>query len=210
MKKLIFLPAIVCMAIMGSINIAHAQSMKPRLGIKAGANLMTLGKYEAAGTTFDYDHRFGFQGGLFADLPLASNLTFMPQVLYSQKGGTVKATVGATTGEIKSRVNYLDVPLSVGIKPTPDITIFFGPQVSFLLSQTSDTYVNGAATTTSTDTKDLRKSMIGGNVGIGFNLNSNVTLNANYTMDFQSVGNDNINQGKTKNSGFGLGLGYSF
>lgn len=210
MKKLILLPAIVCLAIMGNINKVHAQSMKPRVGIKAGADLMTLGKFEAAGTTYDYDPRFGFQGGLYLDLPLASNLSFMPQVLYSQKGGRFKATAGTANAEVKTRINYLDVPLLVGLKATPELTVVFGPQVSFLLSQSTDSYVNGAATTTSTSTDNMRKSLVGGNVGVSYSLNTNTSLNANYTFDFQSVSNDNANQGKTKNSGFGLGLAYSF
>jgi outer membrane immunogenic protein len=210
MKKLIFIPAIVCMALVGINNNADGQSMKPRVGIKAGANVTTMGKYEVGGATYDYDYQFGFQGGLFADLPLASQVSFMPQVLYSQKGGKVKATVGATTGELKSKINYLDVPLLIGFKPCAEFTIFAGPQVSFLLSQSTDTYVNGASVSTTNSTDDLRKSQIGGNVGVSYNFNSNVSLSANYSMDFNSVANDNINQGKTKNSGFGLALGYSF
>ncbi len=210
MKKLIFIPAIFCMALTTVFNTTSAQSTKPTFGIKAGANVTTLGKYEVGGTAYDYDHKFGFQGGVFADLPLTSQVSFMPQALYSQKGGNVKATVGTTTGELRTKINYLDVPLLIGFKPCPEVTISAGPQLSFLLSQSTDTYVNGASTSNNNSTTDLRKSLIGGNIGVGYNFNSNVSLNANYTMDFKSVANDNINQGKTKNSGFGLALGYAF
>ena len=209
MKKLIILSALG-LTLTAGLNTATAQSTTPRIGIKAGANYMTLGQLEAGGATYNYDYRFGFQGGLMADLPLSSQLSFMPQVLYAQKGGTVKATVGGTTGEIKTRINYLDVPLLIGFKPSPEVTLFAGPQVAFLLSQSSDTYVNGAATSNTTNTDGLRKNAIGGNVGIGYNINNNVSLTGNYVFDFDKAANDNAAQSKAKNSGFALSLGYSF
>lgn len=209
MKKLIILSALG-LTLTAGLNTAKAQSTSPRIGIKAGANYMTLGQLEAGGATYNYDYRFGFQGGLMADLPLSSQLSFMPQVLYAQKGGTVKATVGGTTGEIKTRINYLDVPLLIGFKPSPEVTLFAGPQVAFLLSQSSDTYVNGAATSNTTNTDGLRKNAIGGNVGIGYNINNNVSLTGNYVFDFDKAANDNAAQSKAKNSGFALSLGYSF
>nr|WP_294791812.1 porin family protein [uncultured Mucilaginibacter sp.] len=209
MKKLIILSALG-LTLTAGLNTATAQSTRPRIGIKAGANYMTLGQLETGGATYDYDYRFGFQGGLMADLPLASQLSFMPQVLYTQKGGNVKGTIGSTTGELKTRLNYLDVPLLVGFKPSPDVTLFAGPQVAFLLSQSSDTYVNGAATSNTTSTDGLRKNAIGGHVGLGYNFNSNVSLIGNYVFDFDKAANDNSAQNRAKNSGFALSLGYSF
>lgn len=209
MKKLIILSALG-LTFAAGLNTAKAQSTSPRIGIKAGANYMTLGQLETGGATYDYDYRFGFQGGLMADLPLSSQVSFMPQVLYTQKGGTLKATVANTTGEIKTRLNYLDVPLLFGFKPSSEVTLFAGPQVAFLLSQSSDTYVNGAATSNTTSTDGLRKNAIGGNVGIGYNFNSNVSLIGNYVFDFDKAANDNSSQSKAKNSGFALSLGYSF
>lgn len=209
MKKLILLSAI-SLSVLGGINAAKAQSGKPTIGIKAGASLTTLGTFEAGGSNYSYDYKPGFQGGVYADLPIANGFSFMPHVLYSQKGGNLKATVGNTTGEIKTRLNYLDVPLLFGYKPAADVTLFAGPQVAFLLSQSSESYANGTSLGTDNSTNNLRKSLIGGNVGVGYNVNSNVSINANYAFDFDKAATDNQNQPRVKNSGFGLSLGYSF
>lgn len=208
MKKLIILPALLLM--IGVAGQSVAQSVKPRFGIKAGANLTSIGKFESGGTDYNSDYIFGFKGGVFADLPFTSSFGLMPQILYSQKGGKVTATVGSNSGEIKVKTDYIDVPVLFAFKPSPEITLTAGPQMSFLLSQATDITVNNTTAPTITDTKDFRKSIIGGNVGIGYNFNSMVSLNANYMFDFQSMGNDSANQSKARNQGFGLALGYSF
>lgn len=208
MKKLIIIPALLLtLGLAGQLN---AQSVKPRFGITAGANLTSIGQFQSGNTNYNSDYIFGFRGGVFADLPFTSSFGLMPQVLYSQKGGKVSETVGGSNGQIKVRTDYIDVPVLLAFKPSPEITLTAGPQMSFLLSQATDISVNNTASPTITDTKDFRKSIIGGNVGIGYNFNSMVSLNANYMFDFQSMANDNVNQNKARNQGFGLALGYSF
>ena len=208
MKKLIILPALLLA--LGLAGQSNAQSVKPRFGITAGANLTSIGKFQSGNVDYNSDYMFGFRGGVFADLPFTSTFGLMPQVLYSQKGGKISETVGGTNGEIKLRTDYIDVPVLFSFKPSPEITLTAGPQMSFLLSQSTDISVNNTASPTITDTKDFRKSIIGGNVGIGYNFNSMVSLNANYMFDFQPMANDNVNQSKARNQGFGLAIGYSF
>ena len=208
MKKLIILPALLLT--LGLADQSQAQSVKPRFGITAGSNLTSIGQFQSGNVNYNSDYMFGFKGGVFADLPFTSTFGLMPQVLYNQKGGKVSETVGGTNGQIKVRTDYIDVPVLLAFKPSPEITLTAGPQMSFLLSQSTDISVNNAASPTITDTKDFRKSIIGGNVGIGYNFNSMVSLNANYMFDFQPMANDNVNQSKARNQGFGLALGYSF
>lgn len=208
MKKLFILPTILFAISVASHSVA--QSVTPRFGITAGSNLTSIGRFESGNVSYNSDYVFGFKGGVFADLPFTSSFGLMPQVLYSQKGGKVSETVNGTTGQIKVRTSYIDVPVLLAFKPSPEITITAGPQMSFLLSQATDISVNNTASPTITDTQNFRKSIIGGNVGIGYNFNSMVSLNANYMFDFQPMANDNANQSKARNQGFGLSLGYSF
>ena len=208
MKKLIILPALLLA--LGINSQSKAQSVKPRFGITAGSNLTSIGQFQSGNVNYNSDYMFGFKGGIFADLPFTSTFGLMPQVLYSQKGGKISETVAGTNGQIKVRTDYIDVPVLFAFKPSPEITLTAGPQMAFLLSQSTDISVNNTASPTITDTKDFRKSIIGGNVGIGYNFNSMVSLNANYMFDFQSMANDNVNQNNARNRGFGLAIGYSF
>lgn len=187
-----------------------AQNMDAKFGIKAGANLMMGGKFEAAGASYTSKYSPGFQAGVFLDLPLSSALSFMPEVLYSQKASKFEGTVGNTTGEIKTKAGYIDIPVLLAINATPQLQFVLGPQASLLLNQKTTTYVNNQSIGSTTDKDDFRKSIAGGIVGLGYKLNPNMNINARYNMDFQSVGKDDVNQDKARFSGFALSLGYSF
>lgn len=184
-----------------------------RFGIRAGANLTTLGKLYDGSNYHDYDYKAGFTGGVYAILPLGGQFEFVPEVLFSQKGGKITRTAGSTTGKLESRVNYLDVPLTFAYRPSPAFSIFLGPQVAFLLSQKTTLSASGddgSAETSNTDTDNMRKALAGGTVGLGYDINPNLNIKARYMMDFQGGMNDDQNQDKAKSSGFALTLGYTF
>lgn len=206
MKKLFIVGS---MLLACSLNM-KAQDMDPKIGIKAGANLMMGGKFDVLGTDYTSKYVPGFQAGVFLDLPLSSKLSFSPEVIYSQKGAKFEGTVTGTNGEIKTKLGYIDVPVLLTINATPEFNFVIGPQASFLINHETKTYVNGAETASNTKKDDLRKSIAAGVVGMGYKFSPNLNLNARYSMDFQSVANDNINQDKARLSGFALSLGYSF
>ncbi len=181
-----------------------------KFGIKAGANLMHAGKYNFAGVNYATKYSPGFQAGGFVEIPLNNQISFMPELIYSQKVSDLEETISGTTGEIKSKIGYIDVPILFAYHATPKIDLILGPQVSFLTNQSTKTYVNGAQTASSTETDDLRKSIAGGVFGVGYRINPNINLNARYSMDFQSAAKESVNQDKVKFSGFALSLGYSF
>ncbi|MEJ5994039.1 porin family protein [Pedobacter sp. Du54] len=187
-----------------------AQTMDTKFGIKAGANLSMMGKYDFLGTTYTSKYVPGWQAGFYLDLPLSEKLSFMPEVLYSQKSGKVEATVGATTGEIKLRTGYIDVPVLLSFNATPQFSLLFGPQASFLVNQSTKIYANGQLNTSTTDKDNFRPSIAGGIVGLGYKFTPNVNLNARYSMDFQAIAKDDINQDKARFSGFALSLGFGF
>lgn len=207
MKKLFVMGLLLTAA---AFTTKAQSNMDPKFGIKAGGNLMMGGKFNIAGTNYTSKYTPGFQAGVFLDMPLSETLSFMPEVLYSQKGSKFEETIGGTTGEIKSKIGYVDIPVLLGINATPQLQFVIGPQASILTNQKTITYVNGTETASSTDKDDFRKSIAGGVVGLGYKINPNVNLNARYSMDFQSMAKDNINQDKARLSGFALSLGYSF
>lgn len=207
MKKIF----IIAIALLGSTTLAKAQE-PIRFGIKAGANLTTLGSLEFLGEEFDYKYKPGFTAGLFAELPLGRSFHFIPEINYSEKGGNIKETVGGTTGELNQRINYLDVPLAFGYNITPSFRAFVGPQVSFFLSQRTKTFVNGeqqGGTNTSSD--DIAKTVVGGLAGLSYDLTGNLNLNARYMRDLQdSYTGDAVGFDDVVNSGFSFTLGYKF
>jgi outer membrane immunogenic protein len=214
MKKLFVIAlglTTLSLAFQSEVKAQVATGDQIKFGFKAGANLMKVGELQFGEDAYGSDHKVGFQAGIYAELPLGSNFAFLPEATFIQKGGKVEATVDGTTGKLETDLNYLDVPLMIGYRATPDLTIFAGPQVSFLLSQKTTVHVNGEKLgEDNTDTDGLRKSLAGAAAGIGYRLGSNLNVNARYMMDFQDATKDDVDLGDLKNSGFALSLGYSF
>jgi len=208
MKKLLILGLGLTLSFVSLTT--KAQTMDTKFGIKAGANMTMMGKYEFLGTTYTSEYVPGWQAGFYLDLPLSEKLSFMPEVLYSQKGGKIEATVGSNTGEIKLRTGYIDVPVLLSFNATPQFSVVFGPQASFLVNQSTKIYANDQLTTSTTDKDDFRSSIAGGIVGLGYKISPKVNLNARYTMDFQGLAKDNINQDDARFSGFALSVGFGF
>lgn len=181
-----------------------------RFGIRAGANLMNMGKLQFADKDYATDSKVGFQAGIYADLPMGGGFAFMPEAMFIQKGAKLSESVAGNTVDFDTKVSYIDIPVLIGYKATPELTVFAGPQVSFLLSQKSTGLINDDAQAESTDTKSFSKSLAGAAVGLGYSITPNINVNARYMMDFQKALKDDVNQDKIKNKGFALSLGYSF
>jgi opacity protein-like surface antigen len=98
----------------------------------------------------------------------------------------------------------------IGYKATPELTVFAGPQVSFLVDQTTTFKVNGEETGSNSDKDNWNKSIAGGAVGLNYSITPNININGRYNMDFQKALKDKAEQDKVKNSGFALSLGYTF
>lgn len=214
MKKLFVIAlglTALSLAFQSEVKAQVATGDQTRFGFKAGANLMKVGELRFGDDDYGSDHKVGFQAGIYAELPLGSNFAFLPEATFIQKGGKVEATANGNNGKLETTLNYVDIPFMIGYRATPDLTIFAGPQVSFLLSQKTITHVNGEQLgDDNTDTDGLRKSLAGAAAGLGYRLGNNLNINARYMMDFQDATKDDIDLGSLKNSGFALSLGYSF
>lgn len=187
-----------------------ASDDKVKFGIRAGANLMNIGKFQFQPQEYGTDYRVGFQGGIYAELPIGNGLMFLPEVMYAQKGAKLKETVAGNTGELDTRIAYLDVPVLLGYNATPALTIFAGPQVSFLLSQKTSIKTNGEEQLSTSSTDNFSKSLVGGAVGLNYKLTPNVNIGGRYSRDFQKTFEDAAEQSKARNQGFALSLGYTF
>ena len=199
------------LALQSEVKAQVASGDQIRFGIKAGANLMKVGEFKMGNESYDSKSKVGFQAGVYAEIPLGSSFAFLPEATFAQKGGKVEETILENTGKLETTINYLDVPFMIGYSATPELTIFAGPQVSFLLSQKTTVHLNGEQEgDVITDTDNMRKSLAGAAAGLGYRIGDNLNVNARYMMDFQEAGKDNVDQERFKNSGFALSLGYSF
>ncbi|TVT37934.1 PorT family protein [Hymenobacter setariae] len=201
MKKPIF---VLLALVLGFSTVAQAQrrgrgGSDVSLGLKAGASLTNLTGPDANAN----DYRFGFHGGVFANIGLTSLFAFQPELLYSQKGGYYRNTT-----DVSWRLHYIDVPLAFHVN-TGGLFFEAGPQVGFLISAK---YQAGSV---STDIKNgLNTVDFGYLFGLGYQLKHGLGVGLRYNGGFTNVpqantfGNTTF-QSRQRNGAFQLYLTYS-
>lgn len=181
-------------------------------GIKAGGNLSNIIK--TGDDNFKTEFKPGFNAGLFMEIPVVERLAFAPELMFSQKGykQTGSNLLGNPT-EYSVTTNFIEVPVLAKIKASNTFSFVVGPQVSFLTS-TTEKFKSGDQSNQSTvkeDNDNLKKSLVGGVVGFGYDLSNNMSLNGRYALDLQKNNENGTNETPVyKNQVFQLGLGYKF
>lgn len=189
-----------------SFAAAHAQI---QFGVKAGANLSTFTGNDAQGAS----SLAGFNGGVYANIPIAKSFSFSPELIYSGKGAKYDATT--YTSEFTVHANYLDIPLLVKYTHSSGFNVETGPQVGFLLS------AKAKSQGVSVDDKSAFKSTeFAWDFGIGYDLKSiPVGIEFRYNLGLSNIENTDNNSnsgsgnatstGTAHNSVFQLGLRYT-
>ncbi len=134
--KFLLFTAILLIA---SNSWTYAQKNQIHIGVKAGANYSNL--YDSEGQEYTADGKFGLAGGAFLSIPIIPFFGIQPEILFSQKGFQANGTVLGSDISFTRTSNFIDVPILFAVKPLDMVTIFLGPQYSFLISQ-KDVFAN--------------------------------------------------------------------
>ena len=201
MKKIIL--AASAALLLGASQPAQAQYRgrggNVSLGLKAGASLTDI-----VGKDANYDSRFGFHAGIFANIGFARLFAFQPEVIYSQKGGRYP-----NNNDAGVRFHYIDVPLAFHVN-TDGFFFEAGPQIGFLLSAKEE--AGNTSTTATSRYKDLDFGYLG---GLGYQLKHGLGVGLRYNGEFTNVpksytaGATTV-QSRQRNSAFQLYATYSF
>lgn len=190
-------------------GVANAQNSGVRFGAKAGANFSNIIK--TGDDDFETEYKTGLHAGLFLEIPVIDRLSFAPELMYSQKGykNTSDNILFGQT-EYSVTTNFIEVPILAKIQASNSFSVHLGPQVSFLTS-TTESFKQGSdefRRTIQEDNDNLKKSLFGGVVGVGFDLNPKLGLNARYALDFQENNENGTSETPVyKNQVFQVGLG---
>lgn len=203
MKKVLILAIGVLFA-----GAAGAQTV----GVKGGVNFANIIKTNDK--NFSTEFKPGLNAGLFVDIPIVKQLSFAPELMFSQKGyKTSGNSVLGGPNEYTVTTNFIEVPILAKINPTSNFSIYAGPQVSFLVS-TKEKFTTGSTSYENTirnDNEKLKKSLVGGVIGIGVGLSNQISLQARYAIDFQKNNENGSSETPIyKNQVIQAGLAYSF
>ena len=207
----------VCLIIVAVVFTFHVQAQHMQLGkgaylgFKAGFNVSNVIK--SGKSDFKSKFKPGLAAGVFVDIPVLEALSFAPEVVFSQKGYQSTGTILGGDYNYKVTTNFIDVLVLAKFWVSEGFNLTVGPQVSFLLS-TTESFKSGSRefrTTVEETNKGLKKSLIGGVVGLGYEIGDKLGINARYALDFQKNNTDGSNEvPEYKNQVIQLGLTYQF
>lgn len=133
LRKGIGLFALTMLLLTASVLTTQAQSSL-QLGVKAGVN-----DYELGGRSFDGKHYPGFAAGVYGKLNFSSKWYLQPELDYNQTCGITSAdftTIYHGYSNVQVNLNYVSVPILLGYRPIPELSILLGPQYGYLFSST--------------------------------------------------------------------------
>ena len=203
MKKIIILA-------MGLIGATAANAQDVRFGVKAGLNLPNIIRIDGNDNVTSTKVNPGFNAGVTVDIPLTTGLAFTPEILFASKGYKGETSLG----EFTQTTYFVDVPILASIKVAGSgLNIVVGPQVSFLTSTKNklETGLGTFETQYDEDSDQFKKSLLGGVVGLRYDINDKIDIHGRYALDFQKNNeNGTARTPEFRNQVFSLGLGLKF
>lgn len=137
-----------------STNLIYAQGFK--IGGKLGANITGLN-----GVQFEEGFNFGYHAGGFAEIMFSKKFGITPEVLWSQTSLTPATSFDALRPDLASvttiKLNYINIPVLLTLKPVKLISFQLGPQFGILRDKNQSFTGNASSAFKSGDL-----SMLGG------------------------------------------------
>lgn len=196
-------------------------------GLRAGVNLQNINGKDPFGDDLEFDLKTGFHVGVNAEIGFVPDFYLQPGVLFSTKGAKVD---GGSGDDVKINLSYVEVPINLLYKPSlgpGKLLLGFGPYVAFAVGGsvkagdeegevefekevTSAQYTNGAMT----GTYYAKRLDVGGNLLFGYELANKLSFQVNAQLGMSKINpkikDYSADKSKSKNTGFGLSVGYRF
>ena len=183
-----------------------------RLGATAGLQLAT---HTPADVGVQNKIKTGYFVGVLVDVPLSTNLSLRPQLLYSVKGAR-KSITGPL--DVDLSLNYVELPVQLVYtieSGTGFLSFGAGVYIAYGLSSKAVVTSNGQTRTFTDDfgpnADQYRRNDIGGRLSIDYELPSGLSIGTYYAPGFTDLNNPSaISSGNvaTHNSALGISVGY--
>ncbi len=192
----------------------YAQNLK--YGVKAGLNLSSVSEVtEKEGNNKDTRDGSDMLAGFFAAAHLnysfSDLLGIQPELMFSMQGG-------AYEGDVTVRLNYINIPVLLDIKPFTNFSILVGPQIGFNVYKSQSV---GGESVSGSDLTDMMKA--GGRklnaidfaavVGVQYAIMDHFLVSARYNFGFTKTilsDTDGAEISGGRNGVIQIGVGYQF
>jgi hypothetical protein len=210
MKRLFFI-----IGLFYFLSSAEAQTANITYGAGAGFNVSSM-TYKAAVGFYNEiypDAKFGFNGYLFADLPLYKSYSVQGEIGYYGLGSKINdVSVGSGFQNETTEINYLTISVlpKITIKGT-SLSFFIGPSLGIKLSSKAvltqisdpDEIIGGAYAN-----NDYKSVDVFGFVGAEYFLANGFGISARYMQGLSNIAGPSYGDGKAYNHAFTFSIAY--
>lgn len=196
-----------------TVKAQESTSGDAKFGVKGGVNFSNM-------YTDDVDDEnvlTGFNVGVFAKLPITTNIAIQPELSYTTKGSELTYNNTFAQGKAKFRLNYIEAPILLVVNLTENFNVHAGPYLAYLIDgkSTNDSDANFFDSEEELDNDDFNKFDAGLSAGLGFDFDS-FSIGARYNYGLTTVGKERNFEGTTytvpdgKNSVLNVYAAFSF
>jgi len=186
MKKISFFTLMILVGFAVNAQVVN-------FGLKGGLNLATIDSKESN----DIKSRVGYHAGLFANIPVSSQIAIQPEAVYSSQGA--KYTEGGL--EHSLALNYVNIPVMVQAMVGRGFYAQVGPQLG-ILTGTADKV--GDVETDIFSTDDFKKTDVALGVGLGYKGLGGFGIDARYNLGLTNI--NEVGSANIKNNVLQVGL----
>ncbi|EJL59186.1 porin family protein [Flavobacterium sp. CF136] len=187
-----------------SFGMLHAQdnNVNTEFGVKGGLNMSNLYTDDAD----DENILYGFNAGVYATLPVSDFVAIQPELLFTTRGSKLEYNNALAQGNVKLKLNYIELPLLVRVNITKNFNIHAGGYASYMVSAKStgdgdfefeDQY--------NTDDFNRFDAGLAGGIGVDFNP---LSVGLRYNYGLTTIEKDGDDSSDLKNSNLSLYLSY--
>lgn len=183
-------------------GVIHAQTTKNYTsGIKAGVNLANLKLTDQPDVSTSM--RINFHAGIFYNVPLSSNFSIQPEILFSGEGA--KFETSNSTSDIT--LNYLQVPVMFQFNTSSGFYLEAGPWLG-IMAKGKEIVTTSAAESKLDLKKQYKKTNFGAAGGLGFKM-KRAGIYARYNLGLADLAKTTTRP-ETKSQVIQVGLSWSF
>ena len=228
-NRIILIGAIILGTLVSQAQEKTSPTGATSFGLRAGVNFQNINAKDDNGQKIESDLLTGFHIGVNAEIPIGVDFYFQPGLLYSIKGSKTNDDIPPAFYDITVKISYLELPLNILYKPVLGngrLLLGAGPYVAFGVGGEA-TYEGGGSTVTekikfqntvaSSDPNDvlyIRPIDAGINMLAGYEFSNRISFQLNTQLgltktnpEYEGFPND---KSSSKNTGFGVSLGYRF
>lgn len=208
MKKLI----LIAVAAMAGIQANAQLSINPEAGLNIGN-----ASYKIDGNKQSTSSVLGYKAGVVLDIGIAKGFYIQPGVFYSLKGAQINYSSALLSGNIKSSLDYIEIPLNFAYRyelgNAGAVFAAAGPYMGLGMKGKNKTTVTGMATVEDDvvfgDAADeVKKIDYGVNFGVGYISPIGIYVRAQYGLGLANL--SNADKVSAQNRVWGISLGYAF